>query len=297
MHWMLLSLLSALILGFYALAKKSAVHKNAVPPVLLLNVLTAAAIYLPVIVISRISPDSLNQTLLFVEPMSLQQHMMLFCKATIVGASWALAFHGLKHLPLSIATPIRSTSPLWTIAVAVVFFAERPALVQWLGILTILTAFLTFSFVGQKEGIEFRSNRWVGMMLAATLLGSISALYDKYLLQQLQFRPATVQAWFSIYLVVVLLPMAIHWYFKERIRKPFEFRWSIPAIALTLLVADFLYFTAITDPQAQISIISPLRRTSVLIPFLHGVINLNEKNARPKAICVGVMLIGVYLIR
>ena len=71
MHWVLLSLLSALILGFYAVAKKSAVHKNAVPPVLLLNVLTAAVIYLPVIVISRISPDSLSQTLLFVEPMSL----------------------------------------------------------------------------------------------------------------------------------------------------------------------------------------------------------------------------------
>lgn len=297
MHWMLLSLLSALILGFYALAKKAAVDKNAVPAVLLLNVLTAAAIYVPIVLISRISPDLLNRTLLFVEPLSQHQHLLLFCKAAIVGTSWALAFHGLKHLPLSIATPIRSTSPLWTITVAVVFLAERPAPVQWLGIATILTAFLTFSFLGQKEGIQFRSNRWVGMMLIATLLGAVSALYDKHLLQQLQFGPATVQAWFSIYLVVVLLPLAIHWYIKDRVQKPFEFRWSIPAIAVSLLIADFLYFTAVSDPQAQISIISPLRRTSVLIPFLYGVINLKEKNARPKAICLGVMLIGVYLIR
>lgn len=296
MHWILLSLLSAVFLGIYGLAKKKAVHNNAVPPVLLLNVATAATIYVPVMLLGRLCPEYISGSIFYVAPMTLQQHALLFCKAALVGTSWTLAFYGLKHLPLTIATPIRSTSPVWTILVAVVFLGERSGSVQWLGIVTIIAAFLTFSVVGQKEGIRFGRNRWVGMMIIATLLGSVSALYDKYLLQKLQFGPATVQAWFSVYLVVVLSPLAVIWYVKERTKKPFEFRWSIPTIAVSLLVADFLYFTAITDPQAKISIISPLRRTSVVIPFCYGVISLKEQNARPKVACIVAMLIGVYLV-
>lgn len=94
----------------------------------------------------------------------------------------------------------------------------------------------------------------------------------------------------------MILPLAAHWYANNRVSKPFQFRWSIPAIAVTLLVADFLYFLAISDPQALISVISPIRRTSVVIPFLYGVTCLSEKNWRGKAVCIVVMLLGVYLI-
>ena len=52
-------------------------------------------------------------------------------------------------------------------------------------------------------------NKWIGCMMVATLLGACSALYDKYLLQVIGLPVATVQAWFSLYLVVVLLPFYI----------------------------------------------------------------------------------------
>lgn len=221
---------------------------------------------------------------------------MIFAKAVLVAASWILAFYALKNLPLSIAAPIRSTSPLWTVLIASTALAERPSLVQWLGIATILAAFFAFSQVGRKEGIHFRNNRWVVMMIAATLLGSISALYDKFLLQNVRLHPATLQAWFSVYLVVAMIPLAMRWYVKDRKSKPFQFRWSIPAIAVTLLIADFLYFLAISDPTSLIAVVSPIRRTSVVIPFLYGVFFLNEKNVRGKAVCITLMLFGVYLV-
>lgn len=42
MEWILLSICSAVFLGLYDLAKKTAVRDNAVPPVLLFNVASAA---------------------------------------------------------------------------------------------------------------------------------------------------------------------------------------------------------------------------------------------------------------
>lgn len=295
-QWILLSLLSAIFLGLYDLAKKSAAKGNAVPVVLLLNVATAAGIYVPILLLSKWSPQLLADTPFIVESVSLSVHLLLFVKSVLVGTSWTLALFGLKHLPLSIATPIRSTSPLWTTLVAVLVLGERPAGLQWLGMLVILFAFLVFSQTGKLEGIVFSQNRWVGCMIAATLLGSLSALYDKYLLQTAAISPAAVQAWFSIYLVPVMFPLAYRWYKNDRFNQPFQWRWSIPTIAIMLLIADFLYFTAISDPNALISVVSPVRRTSVIIPFIFGIVVLSEKSWKRKAISIALMLLGVALV-
>lgn len=295
MQWILLSLLSAVFLGLYDVARKSAVRDNAVPPVLLLNVLTTAIIWLPLVLLSRWT-GVLEDSSFYVDRIDPQTHGLLFLKSLLVGASWMLAFFALKHLPISIAAPIRSTSPFWIVLVATSLLGERPGQMQWLGMLILLAAFFAFSRVGQREGVHFRRNKWIVCIVLATVLGALSALYDKYLLQTCGIRPSTVQAWFSIYLVLVMLPLNGYWVIYERSKSPFQWRWTIPAIAIALLVTDYLYFLAITDADAMIAIISPVRRTSVIIPFTVGILWLREKNARPKAICIALMLLGVLLL-
>jgi drug/metabolite transporter (DMT)-like permease len=193
MSWVLLSICSALFLGFYDLAKKHAVKDNAVLPVLFFGVVTSALIWAPLIVWSQIDPGSFPFTKFLVDPINLRAHLLLLAKSTLVGTSWIFGYFALKHLPLSIAGPIRATSPIWTILLAVLFMGERPGAWQWMGIAIVLAAFYAFSLVGKLEGIRFRNDKWVGFMLIATLLGACSALYDKYLLQHVSLQPATVQ--------------------------------------------------------------------------------------------------------
>ncbi len=295
-EWILLSLLSAVFLGVYDIAKKSSVRDNAVPPVLLISVLTAAAIWSVPIGIGLTSHGDTSDWTAELVRLGARQHGLLLCKSALVGTSWTCAFFALKHLPLSIATPIRASSPFWTILFAVALMSERPAALQWLGIAIVLVAVLLFSRVGAREGIHFHRDRYVMLMVVATLLGAASALYDKYLLQNEALVPAVVQAWFSIYLVPVMLPLAVRWWRLDRITTPFQWRWSIPLIAIFLLVADFAYFTAITREGALISVVSPLRRAAIIIPFLFGIVRLKEKNWRAKTPCILAMLLGVYLI-
>lgn len=296
MNWILLSLLSALFLGVYDIARKASVRGNAVPPVLLLNVGTAAALWLPWVILSRLHPELLPSPLLTVSSLDWAGHGLLLTKSLLVGASWTFGFWGMKHLPISIAAPIRSSSPLWTVLIATVFMQERPTAGQWAGVTIILAAFYAFSLAGRKEGIHFHRDRWVGCMLLATALGSVSALYDKYLLQHVRLDAATVQAWFSIYLVPVQLPLCLYWLARERQAAPFQWRWTIPAVAVLLLISDFLYFTAIQDPHALISLISPLRRSSMIIPFTAGTLLFGESNWRAKSVCVVCLLAGVYVL-
>lgn len=297
MSWVLLSICSACFLGFYDLAKKHAVKDNAVAPVLFFSVVVSAAIWLPLVAWARLDPTRFPSREFYVEPLSALQHLQLFAKSTLVGASWIFGYFAIKHLPLSIAGPIRATSPLWTILMAVIVMGERPGGWQGLGIFIVLTAFCTFSFIGKLEGIHFHRDKWIGFLILATLLGSCSALYDKFLLQNAGISPAAVQAWFSIDLVAVMLPFYALWRRGNWRRSEFTWRWTIPFIGILLLIADFLYFSAIAQDDALISVISPMRRGAVVISFLGGIFLYQEKNFKLKALSVAGILAGIILIQ
>ncbi|MFC7338928.1 EamA family transporter [Haloferula chungangensis] len=295
MSWLALSILSALLLGFYDYFKKLALRDNEVMPVLFGSVAASAAVWLPFAIWSAISPDSLPHEFFNVSQISGWAHPLLFAKAALVGSSWLCGYHGLKSLPLSIASPIRATGPLWTIAIAVLFFAESPSAKQWGGISMILVSFFAFTFVGKKEDIHFHRDKGVFLMIGATLLGALSALYDKFLLQSEALAPSAVQAWFTIYLVVLLAPGMIIASRSSK-RRPFRWHWAIPVIGLTLLAADILYFIAISQPDALISLISPVRRSSVIVSFLLGILMFRERHLGLKALCVAGIIGGVLLL-
>lgn len=295
MSWLILTIASAFLLGFYDYFKKVALQNNAVMPVLYGSICAGAIVWLPFVIWSAISPETLPFEFLHVTNLDGHAHFLLFLKSLIVGASWLCGYIGIKSLPLSIATPIRATGPLWTILFAILFFNESPTPKQYLGVAIILAAFFAFTFVGRREGIHFHRDPLVFLMIGATLLGAGSSLYDKFLLQTAAIPPGAVQAWFTIYLAVILLPAMMVW-IRSKNRHPFHWHWAIPTIGLTLLAADFLYFTAIAQPDALISLISPARRTSVIVSFLLGIFLFKEKQLLAKGWCVLGIIAGVLLL-
>ena len=294
MHWIAGSLVSALFLGFYDLTKKHALRENAVIPVLFFSTTASAGVWLSLMVFEATLPGRLSPAFI-VDPLSLREHALLFAKSLIVGLSWVFTYFGIKHLPLSLAAPIRATGPLWTLFGAILVLGERPTLLEGLGIATTLASFVGLSVAGSHEGIRFHRNKWVGFMLLGTGFGSISALYDKYLMGTVGFSAGTVQAWFNIYLIVVFLPLAIGWKRRWWPRNEFHWRWSIPMIGLVLLVADYVYFDALRDPDALISLVSSIRRGSTLVAFAGGLWFFGEKHGWRKLPAVLGVLTGVVL--
>ena len=294
MNWILASLLSALFLGGYELCTKHAVRENAVLPVLFFSTFCGAVVWVVLLLAQALHPGLLPPALV-TTPLSLSQHLQLALKSAIVAASWIFTYFAFKHLPLSLGSPIRATSPLWTLVGAVLILGERPTFLETLGILTTLASFVGLSFVGAREGVHFHRDKWVGFLVIGTILGAASGLYDKYLLGRQHFSVATVQAWFSIYLVVFFFLPALGWKLRWWPRKEFQWRWSIPFVALLLLVADFIYFGALTHPQALVSVVMSLRRGSTLVGFAGGLLCFGETNGWQKLPAVIGILAGMAL--
>ena len=293
--WALFAVISAIFLGTYDVFKKLSLNQNAVLPVLFFSTFTYAVTFLPLVLISFYNPELLRNTIFFVPSAPLAQHGYFFLKSVIVTSSWIFAFFAIKHLPLTIVSPIRATGPIWIILGAIVIFSEHLTLLQWIGTAVTLVFFYLLSLAGKSEGFHFTTNKWVLFLIAGTLLGSVSGLYDKFLVRN--FDRMAMQAWSSIYQVGLLLPIVLFlWYPNRKENTPFQWRWSIPMIGLFLVVADFLYFYAIGFDGSLISVISALRRGGVIISFTLGAVVFHEKNVWKKGWLLLGILTGVIIL-
>jgi len=295
--WMWLAVLSAVFLGLYDVAKKAAVEDNAVLPVLFGCSASGLTLLLPLLAVSLLAPGFAHEHSIFIEPMSAAGHLLIVAKAALVTLSWVLTYFALKHLPISLASPVRASAPMFTLLGAVTLFGERPTLRQMVGIAVILVAYWAFSLIGRSEGIRFSRNTWVWSLFLGTLVGAASGLYDKHLLQSARLPALALQFWFTLYNTIIQGAIVVLLWWPRRTRNtPFRFRWSIVAVGALLLVADALYFRSLALPGALVSVVSTLRRTNVVLSFTIGAIVFGERKRLPKAIALGGVLVGIFLI-
>ena len=294
MNWIVATLISAVFLGFYDLSIKHSVRDNAVLPVLFLSNSCSATVWLGLLALQAFHPGTLPESM-SVPSLSWVQHGQLIFKSLLVSASWICSYFAVKHLPVSIASPIRATGPLWTFLGALAILAERPTNLELSGMAITLGSFFLLSLAGKSEGVHFHRDKWVGWLMAGTILAGLSGVYDKFLLGRCGFTASTVQAWFTIYMAMIFLPFAAGWKWRWWTRNEFEWRWSIVLLSLSLLIADFLYFSALHDPGALVSLVSILRRGGTLVAFAGGVLLFGERSSRQKLLAVVGILAGIVL--
>ena len=285
MFWVTLALGSALFLGFYDIAKKKALTGNAVLPVLFFVSLTCAALLSPAYFLGQIPS------------LSASEHLELLFKAAIVTSSWVFTFHAVSRLPLSITAPVRASAPIFTIAMAVAFMGERPSSFEWLGIGISLAGYFAMSVASRKETGHFFTNLWILSMFFGTFLGSVSGVYDKFLLQREKLDPLAIQFFYNIYMamlqgILILVSRLLKKGAPSKTR--FRFRPVILAVGVFLVAADRLYFLAVHDPDALISVVTIIRRSNVLISFLGGLFFFHERRSALKNLSMAGILLGLF---
>lgn len=329
--WLVLAFVSAVFLGFYDTSKKASLKDNAVLPVLLLNTIFSTLIFSPFLLdylggfgwftgtfldtaSTAHSADSQHLTQTSCSPLTagtfcntlcingfadhnpeLCAHLLVVLKAFIVLSSWICGYFGLKHLPLTIVGPINATRPVIVLVGAMLFFGERLNLYQWVGVVLAIFSIFLMSKAGHKENIDFKSNRWIWCVAAATLMGAVSGLYDKYIMKSLS--PMFVQSWFNFYQMIIMsIICGLIWWPSRKKTTPFRWNWAIPLISVFICIGDFAYFTSLNDPDSMISVVSLVRRSSVIISFICGVVIFKERNIKAKILDLILLLAGMAFI-
>lgn len=289
--WVISALCSAAGLGVYDIMKKLSVRDNNVLIVLALNTLFGMILMSPVIVMQMADGS-------FGFGGNAGAHGLILIKSAIVLSSWLLGYFAIKHLPLTIQGPINASRPVMVLTGAVLIFGERLNLIQWCGIVLGFTSLFLISRIGAREGFSLKESRWLWMSIGAAVLGAVSGLYDKYLLKS--YAPLDVQAWYSLYQFFImggaililrkLMPKA------AGVAAPFRWRWTISLIAVFLTAADMAYFYSLSVDGSMISVVSMIRRGSVVIPFIYGVAALHERNIKAKSVDLAILIASLLLL-
>ena len=300
--WLAFAFLSAALLGFYDVFKKQSLKNNAVIPVLFLNTLFCSLIFLPFIVLSACGSPWMESSIFHVPVVGWEAHKYIVLKSCIVLSSWLLGYFGIKHLPITLVGPINATRPVMVLLGAMLVFGERLNLYQWIGVLLAILSVFLLSRSGKKEGIDFKSNRWVFAIVGAAVMGAVSGLYDKYLMAPVTeggigLDRMVVQSWYNIYQCLMMGAMLLLlWWPKRQATTPFHWHWAIIFISLFLSAADFVYFYALSLEDAMISIVSMIRRGSVVVSFFFGAMVFREKNLKSKALDLLLIIIGMVFL-
>lgn len=298
--WTFLAFISALCLGFYDISKKIALRDHPVVDVLTLSVCFSAVLLSVPLICSRFCPTMMVGTPFYVPTMDLQAHLFTVLKSLIVLSSWVCAYMALKHLPISVVSPMQATRPMWTLVGALLIFGERLNTWQWIGVCIALGTILAFSFFTRKprnsrDYRDPRINRYYVALALAILLGAASGLYDKYLMRRYDHN--AVQVYYTFYQAVMMMGVWVIEYARHP-RSPrvtgFSSFLPIALISIFLIISDNVYMLALRDPDSLIAVVSTIRRGGAVIGFAYGLLFLKEENPLPKVLCM--IGIGVGLL-
>lgn len=299
--WIVAAFLSAALLGLYDACKKHSLRGNAVIPVLFLNTLFCSLIFAGPILLSATGVID-QHSAAYVEPWNVSDHKFILLKAAIVLGSWIFGYFAIAQLPLTIVGPVNATRPVLTLVGALLIYGEELNGWQWAGVALAVASLYLLSRSGRKEGIRFTHNRWIYFLIIAALLGAMSGLYDKFLMSSpenggIGLGRMSVQGWYNLYQCAMMgIVLLIIWWPKRRNGIAFQWRWSIVLISIFLTIADLAYFYALSVPGAMISVVSMVRRGSVIVSFLCGALFFREKNLRSKGFDLLLVLLGMICL-
>lgn len=301
--WTVLAFVSALCLGFYDISKKIALRENRVIDVLTISVCVSSLFLSIPLIFSRLCPEMMLGTHFYVPSLDGTAHAYTILKSIIVLSSWFFGYISLKHLPISVVSPMQATRPMWTLVGALLLFNERLNGWQWVGILLAIGSIFVFSFRRKTISNALSTNtnnKYYYICLAfAIISGACSGLYDKYLMRQYDHN--AVQVYYTFYQAIMML---IAWAIFNR--KNIKYQISnlrfikrigvIVLISLFLIVSDNVYMLALRDPDSMIAVVSTIRRGGAVIGFAYGLLFLKEPDPVRKLCCMGGILAGLVCL-
>jgi len=223
---------------------------------------------------------------------------LIYLKAVILTFSWLFAIKALRHGEISIIIPILSMSPVVLLFLSFFILGEIALPIQYLGVLMLLGGvyFLQADHKDILRPIKAFKNKNMLFLLVPLVGYSLCAIIDKVVLKTI--NPYTLLFTTTGFLSIHYFIIQVYKYKGVKdIRHAFkESKVSLILTAVFLFTSNLLYFMAVQQPNALVSLIIPIRRSSVFIVVLIGGKMFHEHRLIHKIIGCTIIIAGAALI-
>ena len=294
--WIWLALISAVLLGFYDVAKKYALKRNGIYFVILAATAFSTLFLCP-----------------FLSSGPAAYHLKIAVKALIVTVTWLSGMEALRLLPITTVSTFKASRPMFVVLFSIIIFGERLNVWHWLGVAAVAVALWLLGAASGKEGFRFGSGRGFWALVISMATGVASALWDKYIIKSFVFDgplspvyaalpaelqvPLFLQAWTNLYITAILaVIVAVKAIREGSAREHFRWDWALLAIAVLVTLSDAVYFLAISQEGSLLSVIALVRRFSIVVTFVVGAIIFREGKIKGKSVALAFMIAGILLL-
>ncbi len=280
--YIFLTLASALFLGVYEVLKKVSLKKSDIYEVLFFYCLSGFIISLV------FSKDLFNVSFLDV--------IFILLKSGVIVVNWLLIMKALKTLDVGVVVPFSLLNTILVVFGSFFIYKEELTWIHFVSLIIISTGIILITRLKNKNETKNEQGKFLAFvfLLSSCVLGSASGLLDKYLLHVREINSTSVLAWFLSFNTVIYGIIYLCKNKKINFVALKDNYWMIFTGA-GIAIADILYYTAISLEGAQLSIISIVRKMSVIVSTVLASIFLKEKKLVSKLLILALMLIGVAL--
>lgn len=291
---MLLVLVYGVIKGLREICKKKALEKNSVTEVLLVYTFLSLLICTPQI------PNARGLTI--------NQYLWVALKAFVIFIAWIAGFKAIKKLPISLCGVLDLSRVLFASLLGVIVLGEKITFFKGIGLLFVSAGLLFLRFnpfekKGKSSSAESNSPSiseerndssirfFIFLAFLSCILNAVSGLLDKILMKEM--NSSQLQFWYTFFLVVYYSIYAL----VRRI-KIHGSVWSngwVWFLAVGLIVMDKALFIANGYPESQVTVMTMIKQSSVIISILSGKFIFKEKNILHKALCAVIIIAGILI--
>ncbi len=288
MSWFLYALAAAILISLVAVTEKKILQHEHSLIFSAVNSIIILLLSVPLLFFANFSTLT-TETLI----------LIYICTLIAAIAFWLTA-HGVKHLELSVASPLMVLNLVFVPFLAFIFVGEKLSTTQIAGVLLILIGVLALELIVHHGKllpiIPTKGKESIfAIMFIAGLMYAATSIFDKHLLKTLDPITYLVIAHFFIAINTVALSLLFDKTLKQDLKLLFAQDLKTTLLNSILLLAERLCLTfAIATTSVSVAI--AIKRLSIIFSTLLAGKLFHEKNIGQKvAVCI-MMLAGVVLL-
>lgn len=275
--WIFYILIYALLKGSREGMKKAALKKSSASEILFYYTLIGWICILPF----SASAFSLAPKFIF----------FAFIKSAVVCAAWYCAFAALKNMSVSLYGIMDLSRMVFSMLLGVLVLGESFTLPKAIGMLLVILGLLLVNLKKDTASKGMTLPLLIAVLLNCSL-NAVSGTMDKTLMQYME--SSQLQFWFMFFMTVIYgVVLLLH---KEKLSfRSVRTNYWIPLLSLTLVLGDKALFEANAHPESQVTLMTILKQSSVLINIFVGWIFFHEKHILYKLLCGLIVIAGILI--
>lgn len=216
---------------------------------------------------------------------------LVFIKSVVICLAWVFSFLALGKMPVSLYAIMDLSGVVFSILMGVFILGEDMTVAKAVGALLVITGILLVN-LKKTSGVKEASFSVLVCALLCCIFNSISGTMDKALMKYMS--SGQLQFWFMFFISTIY--GCILFAKRETIcLKKLKTNFWIPLMSLSLVLGDKFLFEANGYPSSEVTVMTVIKQSAVIVTVLLGWLIYKEKNIPYKLFCCLIVLSGIFV--